>query len=989
MTWNGPLNKIDDFRFEIPSTYKGKDNNLQMKTSALIYASENMIPHLRQDNAPEQAANMTMLPGIVGKAMAMPDIHWGYGFPIGGVAATDAENGVISPGGVGFDINCLHGDALVLHEHGYRMKIKDFEKTWEHDRIKCANFGEKIKNTDINAYMQFETKKKIYEVLTESGEKIIATEDHPFYTPNGMVPLKDIQDPGMIAVYPFEGVEYSKPSEESIVSEEDILNLPLEKNLSQTIHELKKRDLLPLKANNEKLPYLLKLMGFVFGDGTLYFSKNKGTIWLYGEPEDLEELRKDIKQIGFNGSRVYSRDRNHEIETMYDTIHFQREEHSVKLNSSSLAALLWAMGTPCGNKSDQDYAVPSWIFKLTRWQKRLFLSSFFGAELSSPSTVTDHDYNFYPQVISMNKHEQFLDSGYQFLNDIKSLLEEFNVSSKIIKKRKEYVNKKGIVSFRLRLQISSKIENLLALWQKIGFEYNKKRRHLANSAIYYLKLKNKILLERSNADRKAKELKKEGISASKIFKQLQSRYVNKRFLERSLYDERKTLPRVAFNFPKFKEFLTLKTKGLGNSGIIWDTIIQKRIVETDGKVYDFTVADSHHNFIANNFVVSNCGVRLVRTNLSEKDLNQNIIHQLVDKMFKNVPSGLGSKAKVRLSNNQLSEMLTMGARWAVDQGYGWDEDPFMLEEEGCLDEADVSVVSSKAMKRGIPQVGSLGAGNHFLEIQKVADIYDRKVAKKYGITEEGQIMVMIHTGSRGFGHQVCSDHLRTIEKAVKKYNISLPDRQLACAPVHSSEGENYLKAMACAANFAWCNRQMIVHWVRESFESVLNSSAEDLGMHIVYDVCHNIAKREEHLVDGRNRDLVVHRKGATRAFGPSRSEIPSKYESVGQPVLIPGDMGTESYVLHGVDGSEETFGSACHGAGRVMSRTKSRKKFWGQDVVKDLGKRGIYVHPASFKVAAEEASGSYKNIREVVDAVDGAGISKKVVRLQPLGVVKG
>ena len=989
MTWNGPLNKIDDFRYEIPSSYKGVNKNLQMKTSALIYASEKMIPLLKQDNAPEQTANMTMLPGIVGKAMAMPDIHWGYGFPIGGVAATDAENGVISPGGVGFDINCLHGDAMVLHEHGYRMKIKDFENTWENDRIKCANFGEKIKNTDINAFMQFETKKKIFEVTTESGEKIIATEDHPFYTPNGMIPLNEIENTGMIAVYPFEGVDYSKPSDDVIVSEEDILDLPLKKNLSQTIDELKKRDLLPLRSNNEKLPYLLKLMGYIFGDGTLYFSKNKGTIWLYGEPEDLKELRKDIKRIGFNGSRVYKRERNHEIKTMYDTIRFQREEHSVKLTASSLAALLWAMGTPCGNKSAQNYSVPPWIFNLTLWQKRLFIASFFGAELSSPSTVTNHDYNFYPQLVSMNKHERYLESGYQFLNDIKTLLKEFDVSSSIIGKRKEYVNKQGVVSYRLRLQISSSTENLLKLWKKIGFEYNKKRRHLANSGIYYLQLKKKVLKNRILADKKAKQLQNDGVSPSKIFRLLESTYVNKRFLERSLYSPRKTPPRVAFNFPKFKEFVELKTKGLGDSGILWDKILQKRTVKTDGKVYDFNVADSHHNFIANTFVVSNCGVRLVRTNLSENDLNENIIHQLVDKMFKNVPSGLGSKAKVRLSNNELSEMLNMGAQWAVDQGYGWDEDPLMLEEEGCLDEADVSQVSSKAMKRGIPQVGSLGAGNHFLEIQRVADIYDEDVAKTFGITEKGQITVMIHTGSRGFGHQVCSDHLRTIEKAVKKYNIFLPDKQLACAPVNSKEGENYLKAMAAAANFAWCNRQMIVHWVRESFESVLNSSSEDLGMHIVYDVCHNIAKREEHVVDGKKRELIVHRKGATRAFGPSRSEIPSNYQDVGQPVLIPGDMGTESYVLHGVDGSEETFGSTCHGAGRVMSRSKSRKKFWGEDVVKDLGKRGIYVHPASFKVAAEEASGSYKNIREVVDTVDGAGISKKVFRLQPLGVVKG
>lgn len=989
MTWNGPLNKIDDYRYEIPTSYKGVNDNLKMKTSALIYASDEMISHLKQDNAPEQAANMTMLPGIVGKAMAMPDIHWGYGFPIGGVAATDAEQGVISPGGVGFDINCLHGDAMVLHEHGYRMKIKDFERNWNNNRIKCANFGKKIKNTDINAFMKFETKKKIYEVFTESGEKIIATEDHPFYTPNGMVPCKDIKNPGMIAIYPFEGVDYSQPSETLIISKEDILNLPIEKNLNQTLQQLKNKDLIPLKCNNEKLPYLLKLMGYIFGNGCLHFTKNKGTIWLYGEPEDLEELREDIKRIGFTSSRIKKREGNHKIKTMHDPVQFQRADHSIKISSSCLAALLWAIGTPCGNKRNQAYTLPSWIFKLASWQKRLYLSSFFGAVLSSPSTISKQDFNFYPRIISMNKLEQYLESGNQFLKDIQTLLEAFDVSSKIINKKKEYIDKKGIVSYTLRLQISSKIENLLTLWKRIGFEYNKKRRHLANSAICYLNFKKRIVTQRKNADEKAKFLKRNGVPSSKIFTQLQSTYVNKRFIERSLYEKRKNPPRVAFNFPKFKEFHELKTKGLGNSGILWDKITKKRIVKTDGTVYDFSVADPHHNFIANNFVVSNCGVRLVRTNLTEEDLNKDTIRQLVDTMFKNVPSGLGSKAKVRLNKSELSEMLTMGVRWPVEQGYGWDEDPTMLEEEGCLEEADLSQVSSKAMQRGIPQVGSLGAGNHFLEIQKVADIYDGQVAKKFGITKKGQITVMIHTGSRGFGHQICSDHLRIIEKAVKKYNIWLPDRQLACAPVTSKEGENYLKAMACAANFAWCNRQMIVHWVRESFEQVLNQSSEDLGMHIVYDVCHNIAKREEHVVDGKKRKVIVHRKGATRAFGPNRSEIPSRYQDVGQPVLIPGDMGTESYVLHGIDASEETFGSTCHGAGRVMSRNSSRKKFWGQDVVKELGRRGVYVHPASFKVAAEEAPGSYKNIRDVVDAVDGAGISKKVVRLQPVGVVKG
>jgi len=385
----------------------------------------------------------------------------------------------------------------------------------------------------------------------------------------------------------------------------------------------------------------------------------------------------------------------------------------------------------------------------------------------------------------------------------------------------------------------------------------------------------------------------------------------------------------------------------------------------------------------------NCGVRLVRTNLHFDDLDEGKIHSLVDEMFKNVPSGLGSKAKIRLSVKELEDVLKLGARWGVENNYGWDEDLEFLEENGCLEYADLSVISQRAKQRGASQLGSLGAGNHFLEIQKVEEIFDSNIAKIYGIKNKGQIVVMIHTGSRGFGHQVCTDHLRVLEQAVKKYNIWLPDKQLACAPVNSREGKNYFKAMACAANFAWCNRQMIVHWIRESFERIMNVSAEDLGMHIVYDVCHNIAKLEEHEVNGKRRKVYVHRKGATRSFGPGRKEVPLKYRDVGQPVLIPGDMGTESYLLHGTDKAEETFGSTCHGAGRVLSRTRARKKWRGEDIVRQLKNRGIYIHPASFKVAAEEAPGSYKDIRNVVDVVHGAGISRKVVKFVPLGVVKG
>ncbi len=394
----------------------------------------------------------------------------------------------------------------------------------------------------------------------------------------------------------------------------------------------------------------------------------------------------------------------------------------------------------------------------------------------------------------------------------------------------------------------------------------------------------------------------------------------------------------------------------------------------------------------------NCGVRLVRTNLTIDDIKPHV-RPLVDAMFRNVPSGLGSKGKVHISHHQLDEVLRNGAHWAVENGYGWESDLKHLEENGMMAGADPSLVSPRAKQRGLPQLGSLGAGNHFLELQAVDKIFDDIAAKALGITREEQVVVMIHTGSRGCGYQICDDQLRELGRFYQKdermfnsreFDIKLPDRQLVCAPITSTPGQNYFKAMKCAANYAWANRQMIVHWVRESFEEVLHKSADSLGMEIVYDVAHNIAKQEEHIVDGKRRKVYVHRKGATRAFGPGHSEIPEKYRSIGQPVLIPGDMGTSSYVLVGTDKAmAETFGSTCHGAGRVMSRSAATRKFRGDSIISELQQRGIYVRAASRKVVAEEAPEAYKNVDNVVEVTHGAGISLKVARMRPVGVVKG
>ena len=394
----------------------------------------------------------------------------------------------------------------------------------------------------------------------------------------------------------------------------------------------------------------------------------------------------------------------------------------------------------------------------------------------------------------------------------------------------------------------------------------------------------------------------------------------------------------------------------------------------------------------------NCGVRMLRTELKYDDVKDRLEH-LAEAMYRNIPSGLGSKGKVRVTAEKLDEVLEQGAIWTVENGFGTKEDLEHLEEGGNFRGADASLVSKRAKKRGMPQLGSLGAGNHFLEIQRVADIFDRDASDAYGVKDRDDIVVMIHTGSRGCGYQICQDQIDALSRNFRKegryyvsdrFDIRLPDRQLVCAPLSSREGDNYFKAMKCAANYAWANRQMITHWVRESFREILGKDFGDLDMDVIYDVAHNIAKKETYDVDGEKREVMVHRKGATRSLGPGNPGVPLGYRNHGQPVLIPGDMGTASYLLKGtVKAEERTFGSTCHGAGRVASRSYARKRFKGRQVIRDLAARGIYVKAHSEKVAAEEAPDVYKNVEEVVNTTHGAGISLKVARMEPLAVVKG
>jgi tRNA-splicing ligase RtcB (3'-phosphate/5'-hydroxy nucleic acid ligase) len=386
----------------------------------------------------------------------------------------------------------------------------------------------------------------------------------------------------------------------------------------------------------------------------------------------------------------------------------------------------------------------------------------------------------------------------------------------------------------------------------------------------------------------------------------------------------------------------------------------------------------------------NCGVRLLATSLIEKDVKPKI-KDLVNELFRSIPSGLGSQGAVKLTESNLDELLVEGVKWAIEHGYGWKQDAEVCEEGGRMVGADPKGVSDMARKRGSPQLGSLGSGNHFLEIQKVNMIYDERAARAMGITQEGQLTVLIHCGSRGLGHQICSDYLRISEIALRNRGMKLADRELACVPNNSPEGEDYRKAMYCALNFAWSNRQLITHWTRKTFEKVFQMSEQQLDMKLVYDVAHNIAKVERHKVEGEGmRDLVIHRKGATRAFPAGMNELPNKYYSIGQPVIIPGSMGTASWILLGNKKSLDlSFGSTAHGAGRTMSRSAAKRSYTVENVRNRLESKNIYVKALTKDGMVEETPDAYKDVDEVADISHSLEIATKVVRLSPVGVIKG
>jgi len=967
------LERVEEFVWEMP-------REGEMRAPARVYASEALLEEISDDKTLQQLRNTTHLPGLTSHAICMPDGHQGYGFPVGGVGATDAEDGCISPGAVGYDINCLTGDATVLLEHGRRIRLDELAARFEDERAMVA--GEELVPSNVQLFTE-RARAQVYEVETLSGETITATDDHPFSTPDGMVPLADLSEGDETLIQPYEGLEYQEPPEFTVLTEEDFEG----ENL-QLVRALTDRDLLPLKSTDEAFLRLLKLVGFHTGDGAIGAG---GQTWFYGDPEDLETIREDVEVVGFTPSRIYERERAHEV----DGNRFETTEYSVRASSKAFQKLLLKLGAPDGPKVESDFTTPRYFDRLARWQQALYVSAYFGAEMSRPAA--QHDKNLYCPKVSQTRSVEVADAGEQFLREIAEFLQNVDVSVNSVE-RFETDSNADRETVRLRLGIKNDSENLIRFFSRVGYRYNEEKRRESVAALQYLKRKEAAIERRQIVAERAKAMADGGAAVGDIKAEFD---INGRFIERSVWGGRDSAPRPPADFPNYEEFRAELEVG-GDLSVPGEI----KSIEPAGEVpvYDIGVDHPAHNFVANGFVVSNCGVRMVRTDLTYEDL-QGRERELVETLFANVPAGLGGGGIVETDVDTIDEILDRGVEWAVENGYGVEGDLLACEDEGRRPDADPAAVPQKAKDRGKNQVGSLGSGNHFLEVQRVTDVYREDVAEAYGLAED-QVVVLIHCGSRGLGHQTCTEYLREIEQAHRGLLDQLPDKELAAAPAGSQLAAEYYGAMCAAINFAWVNRQLITHRVRRVFEQVFDRTWESMGMRLLYDVAHNVAKKEVHevgldadgvavprdrAVDTEERELYVHRKGATRAFPAGHEEVPTAYRDVGQPVIIPGSMGAGSYVLRGGEASmERTFGSTAHGAGRLMSRTQAKSEYWGGDVQDDLREdQQIYVEAESGATIAEEAPGVYKDVDEVVRVSDALGIGDRVARTFPVCNVKG
>jgi tRNA-splicing ligase RtcB (3'-phosphate/5'-hydroxy nucleic acid ligase) len=976
------LKQISDTIWELPTSFKKG-----MLVPAKIVASKELIESM-DEGVFNQISNVATLPGIVDSAFCMADGHWGYGFPIGGVAAFDVENGgVISPGGIGFDINCLHPDTKILTNYGYFKKIKDFADDLGDDISFMDLETKKKESSKAMLFMSKEADNKIFKIKTKFGEEIILSEDHPLYGGDKFKIASELKVGDKIITHPFTGVEF-EDSDEIIISESEFREIVGERD--KIIKELKQRNLLPLTTKSTKLPILAKLLGFLTGDGWLgsyYSQKRKMDIWsmrAIGKVEDLNEISRDVNKLGYDANHISTNKYNSEISSKGEEVRVINGESSqLHINSQSLSLLLYVLGLPKGNKSRKETKIPTWVKQAPLWIKRLYLAGLFGAELTKPLQRKNEQYNFTEPSFSQNKINDLERENMNFFLDIINLLSEFGINTNKIYRQKGVVNSYGEETHKLALRISANADNLIKLWSTIGYEYCMERKKISLVAVAYLKYKHVTLSKTRNFIDNAKEQLDAGsITKNEIYALAENNGISQSLVKGQLLAKYNSV-RITQNFIMFSEFLKMNLFG----DFIRDEIEQITVENYNGDVYDFTMNDVNHNFIANNIVSHNCGMRLMTTGLTIDEVKPKI-KELVDELYKAVPAGVGCKGFVKITKEEFVNVMRDGAQWCEKNGYATKDDIKHIEDNGKIKQADPSTVSDKAVKRGFDQIGTLGSGNHYLEIQEVKEenIYDKKAADIMGV-KAGQIVVMVHCGSRGMGHQVGTDYLRKFLEVMPKYGIEIVDKELACAPFKSKEGQDYYKAMACAANMAFANRQVITHRIREVFDKVF---AKKNDIRLVYDVAHNIAKLEKYVINGEEKELLVHRKGSTRAFGPSRSDdLPEDYKEIGQPVILGGSMETGSWLLLGTDGADATFGSTAHGAGRTMSRKKAKELWKGEELQKDMEKRGIYVHGVTMRGLAEEAGKAYKDVDEVVDSLAQAGITKKVVALKPIGNVKG
>ncbi|MFW6153390.1 MAG: RtcB family protein, partial [Halobacteriota archaeon] len=881
----------------------------EMRVPARVLASETLLEKIAEDKTLEQLRNTTHLPGIQQHAICMPDGHQGYGFPVGGVAGIDAEEGCISPGAVGYDINCLSGDTSVLLSFGRRLDIAELRDRFEDDEAVVV--GDAVEDAPIQL-LTVSHDELVYEVTVESGDVIRTTADHRFATPGGKVPLSELGPEDQLMLHHFTGLEDEQPEEFTVVDESDF-----EDEDPQQRRFLSDLGLLPLRSTDDAFHRLLKLVGFHTGHGAF---GSEGQTWFHGEPEDLESIRADIEALGITPSRIHRWHRTHE--TQGKTI--DRTEYSMKTTSKAFRKLLQLLGAPRGPNVESSVGTPWYFDRLAGWQQALYLSSLFGAEMSTPTAVSKT--NFSEPEITHTRLREVADAGVQFFEDISKALNDLGIETSRIGRRQVAGGADDRPCDRLRLGIKSDADNLVQFFTTVGYRYNRTKQRRAILATEYLKRRASAIRRRTEA---ASEIKAVADGGDEPPGQLNAEYgVNDRYLQRYERSDVETRHRPPAEFPSFEEFVE-------QNPLTATSTVPSRIVSIEPlrheTVYDLGVDHDDHTFVADGFVVANCGVRMVRTDLTYDDITGRE-QELVDALFEAIPSGLGKGGVVQTDMATVDVILDRGLRWAVDNGYGVERDLLACEDEGVRPESDPATVSDEAKQRGKNQIGSLGSGNHFLEVQRVTDLFDEAVAEAYGLSVD-QLVVLIHCGSRGLGHQVCTDYLRRIERTHADLLEQLPDRELAAAPAGSQLAEDYYQALGAAINFAWVNRQLVMHRTREVFADVFDRDGEDMGMELLYDVAHNIAKREVHDVGDEERELFVHRKGATRAFPAGHPDVPTAYRDVGQPIIIPGSMGAGSYVLRGGERSMDlTFGSTAHGAGRTMSRTQAKNEYWGETV---------------------------------------------------------